>query len=183
MFMSRIGRLPILLKSGISCKIEDGILSIQGPKGMLKRAIHPKIIVKIEDSKISVERKDEERSTKALHGLTRALINNMVIGVTEGFEKELILSGVGWKAEMKENNLVLNVGYSHPVIFPCPPGITIQTEKEKIKVSGIDKELVGETAARIRRIRPAEPYKGKGIRYIDEIIRRKAGKQGVKGGK
>lgn len=181
--MSRIGRLPILLKKDISCKIEDGTITIQGPKGTLKKSIHPKIIVRIEDGKILVERKDEERATKALHGLTRALINNMVIGVTDGFSKELLISGIGWKVGMKGNDLILNVGYSHPVTFSPPDGITLQTEKEKIKVSGIDKELVGEVASRIRRIRPVEPYKGKGIRYIDEIVRRKAGKQGVKGGK
>ncbi len=179
--MSRIGRLPVLIENGVSCKIEDGFFKAKGPKGELERMIHPKITVKIEDRKIIVSRGSEDKFTKALHGLTRALINNMVIGVTKGFEKELLLSGVGWKVAMKEKDLILNVGYSHPIVFPSPEGITIQTEKEKIKVSGIDKELVGETAARIRKVRCVEPYKGKGIRYSDEIVRRKVGKQGAKG--
>lgn len=172
--------MPVLIEGGVSCSITDGLFKIRGPKGTLEMSIHPKIMVEIKDGKIFVQRKDEERSVRALHGLTRSLINNMVIGVTKGFEKELLLSGVGWKVGMKERDLILNVGYSHPVVFSPPEGITIQTEKEKIKVFGIDKELVGEIAARIRRIRAVEPYKGKGIRYADEIVRRKAGKQGAK---
>lgn len=178
--MSRIGKLPISLEGSVTCSIENGLLKVKGPKGILEMPIHPKVMVEIEDGKILVQRRDEERATRALHGLTRSLINNMVIGVTKGFEKELLLSGVGWKVGMKEKDLVLNVGYSHPIIFSPPEGITIQTEKEKIKISGIDKGLVSETAARIRRIRAVEPYKGKGIRYVDEIVRRKAGKQGAK---
>jgi len=178
--MSRIGRLPILIEKGVSCKIENGFFSVKGPKGELERGIPKGISIKIEGEKLYVERGSDDRSIRALHGLTRSLINNMIIGVVKGFEKELLLSGVGWKVGMKDKDLVLNVGYSHPVVFTPPEGITIETSKERIRVFGIDKELVGETAARIRRIRPVEPYKGKGIRYIDEIVRRKAGKQGVK---
>ncbi|MEW6679664.1 MAG: 50S ribosomal protein L6 [bacterium] len=176
--MSRIGRLPVEIEEGVSCKIEDGSLKVKGPKGELERKIPGRIGVRIEGKKIIVSREDEERATKSLHGLTRTLINNMITGVTKGFEKEMLLSGVGWKVGMKDKDLILNVGYSHPVVFSPPKGITIQTDKEKIRVSGIDKELVGEISARIRRIRPVEPYKGKGIRYADEVVRRKAGKTG-----
>ncbi|HAW49470.1 TPA: 50S ribosomal protein L6 [bacterium] len=179
--MSRIGKQPILLPEGVSCKIEDGLVVIKGQKGELKQKIKdPRVSVKLVDGKILVERLSEAKQVKALHGLYRALINNMVIGTTKGFEKELVLHGVGWKTSMEGTTLKLLVGYSHPVFFSPPAGITISTEKEKIKVSGIDKELVGEVAAKIRRVRPVEPYKGKGIRYSNEYVRRKVGKTGVK---
>ncbi len=181
--MSRIGRLPIKVPKEAKVQISGHNISVQGPKGKLERQIHPKIQVKYEGDQITVTRSDDSKPTKALHGLTRALIANMVTGVTKGFTRELIVTGVGYKVESKGKNLVLHLGYSHPIEFPLPEGISAKVDTSKdlrIIVEGIDKELVGLTAARIRAFRPPEPYKGKGIQYSDEEIIRKAGKAAAK---
>ena len=178
--MSRIGRKPISIVEGVKAKVENGKVEVSGPRGVLSQLLHPKIGVEIKDSVITVSRFAEDKLSRSLHGLFRSLINNMAIGVKEGYEKVLILTGVGWRAQMKGKDLELNVGYSHPVIFSPPEGIAISCEKEKIKISGIDKQLVGETSAQIREIRKVEPYKGKGLRYADEYVRRKVEKAGAK---
>ncbi|MEK9149664.1 MAG: 50S ribosomal protein L6 [Candidatus Desantisbacteria bacterium] len=180
MFMSRIGKKPISILDGVKAKVEDGKIEVSGPRGTLFQSLLPKIGVEIGGSTITVQRSAEDKLSRSLHGLFRSLINNMVIGVSQGYEKVLILTGVGWRAQMKGKDLELNVGYSHPVIFSPPEGIAISTEKEKIKIAGIDKQLVGETSAQIREIRKVEPYKGKGLRYSDEHVRRKVGKAGAK---
>jgi large subunit ribosomal protein L6 len=178
--MSRIGRMPITVPEGVKIELEDRKVKVSGPKGALFQQIESeKIAVKVEEGKIVLSRSSDDRITRSLHGLYRTLIANMVEGVTKGYEKVLILSGVGWKAQMKGRDLELIVGYSHPVLFSPPQGIAISVEKEKIRVSGIDKQMVGETAAQIRRIRKVEPYKGKGLRYENEVVRRKVGKAGV----
>ncbi len=174
--MSKIGKLPILIPSNVTVNLISDEVEVVGPKGSLKFQYRPEVTVKIADNQISVNRKSETKFAKSLHGLTRSVIANMVKGVLEGHEKTLELVGVGYKANKQGENLVLNVGYSHPVIINPQPGISIDTKENKIIISGADKVLVGETAAKIRRVRPPEPYKGKGIKYIDEIIRRKAGK-------
>lgn len=178
--MSRIGKKPIPIPSGVDINLVDGILTVKGPKGKLAREIHPKVSVNVGKEEIVVSRGDESRDTRALHGLSRMLIANMVTGVSSGFEKTLEIVGVGYRAELQGNTAILNVGYSQPVNFELPQGIEAKIDKTKITLSGIDKELLGMTAAKIRAIRKPEPYKGKGIRYADEVIRRKAGKTGVK---
>ncbi len=178
--MSRIGRMPVTVPQGVSVDIKKTTVRVKGPKGELLRTFDPDMKIKLEDSQIVVQRPTDHRRHRALHGLTRALLNNMVLGVSDGFVRRLQIEGVGYRAESQGKNLVLNVGYSHPVIIEPPAGITFEVEKgyRTISVSGIDKELVGEMAARIRRVRPPEPYKGKGIRYEGEYVRRKAGKAG-----
>ncbi len=181
--MSRIGRLPIKVPKEAKINIDGYNISVQGPKGKLERQIHPNVKVEMEGDTIKVYPLDKSRATKALHGLTRALIANMVHGVTQGFKKELIVTGVGYKVEVKGKTLVLNLGYSHPIEFPIPEGITAKVDTSKdlrIVLEGSDKELLGLTAARIRAFRPPEPYKGKGIQYSDEVIIRKAGKAAAK---
>jgi large subunit ribosomal protein L6 len=178
--MSRIGKSPIELPSGVEVKVSGAIVTVKGPKGSLTQEIQPSISVAIEDGTVTVSRESDERQVRALHGLTRSLINNMVIGVTEGYSKELTAVGVGYRAALKGNQLDLQVGFSHPVSIEAPDGITFDVpEPTKIIVSGIDKQMVGQVAANIRAVRPPEPYKGKGIRYSDEHVRRKAGKAGV----
>jgi len=178
--MSRIGKSPIELPSGVEVKVSGAIVTVKGPKGSLTQEIQPSISVAIEDGTVTVSRKSDERQVRALHGLTRSLINNMVIGVTEGYSKELTAVGVGYRAALKGNQLDLQVGFSHPVSIEAPDGIAFDVpEPTKIIVSGIDKQMVGQVAANIRAVRPPEPYKGKGIRYSDEHVRRKAGKAGV----
>ncbi len=181
--MSRIGRLPIKVPKEAKVNINGNIISVQGPKGKLEREIHPNVKVEMEGDTIKVNPLDKSRQTRALHGLTRALIANMVHGVTQGFKRELIVTGVGYKVEIKGKNLILNIGYSHPIEFPVPEGITAKVDTSKdlrIVLEGSDKELLGLTAARIRAFRPPEPYKGKGIQYADEVIIRKAGKAAAK---
>lgn len=178
--MSRVGKAPISLPQGVQVNVGDNAVTVKGPKGELTQDFHPEMEIRLEDGVLSVERPSDSREHRSLHGLTRALLNNMVVGVSNGFQKTLRIEGVGYRAEMKGNTLVLNVGYSHPVEFE-PEGhleFTVEDRGKTIKVAGIDKQLVGEYAARIRKTRPPEPYKGKGIRYDDEIIRRKAGKAG-----
>lgn len=179
--MSRLGKLPIILPAGTTAVLEKGILTVNGPKGQLKQAIHQLINVVIEDSAImvSVDNK-EERQQRAFWGLFHKLIGNMVIGVSQGYEKKLEINGVGYRASIAGQKLTLNLGFSHPVDFVLPDGIKGQVEANIITLAGIDKQLVGEIAAQIRRKRKPEPYKGKGIKYIDEVIRRKAGKTSAK---
>ncbi|BCX02356.1 MAG: 50S ribosomal protein L6 [Candidatus Roseilinea sp.] len=183
--MSRIGKKPIELPKGVDVIINDNLITVKGPKGELKRTIPAQIRVVKEGNVVSVQRDDDEGEVRALHGLTRALLANMVKGVTDGYQKvlEIGAESVGYRAEMSGNKLMLYLGYSHPIEFPPPPGITFATDAKTrtITVSGIDKELVGEVAAQVRKLRPPEPYKGKGIRYQGEVVRRKAGKAGKTG--
>jgi len=181
--MSRIGKKPIEIPKGVEVKLNGKHIEVKGPKGKLEFDIHPEINVRIEDNKIILERPSDKKIHKALHGTMRQIINNMIEGVTKGFSKELEIVGTGYRARMEGNKLVINVGFSHPVEILPPPGIQFEVEGQNIiRVKGIDKQLVGDVAAQIRRIRPPEPYKGKGIRYRGEVIRRKAGKAGVKAG-
>ena len=175
--------MPIKIPKGTNVNIDGQVISVKGPKGELKRKINPEIFFDMEGDVLHVKRKDDSRRTRALHGLTRALVANMVEGVTSGFKKELIVTGVGYKVESKGSGLVLHLGYSHPIEFALPAGISAKVEKQKdikIVLEGHDKEALGLAAARIRSYRPPEPYKGKGIRYADEVIIRKAGKAAVK---
>lgn len=177
--MSRIGKKPIAIPSGVDIKVEDGIVTVKGPKGTLSQKIAPGIAINIEDQVLTVTRANDDKEQRALHGLTRALLANMVEGVTNGFEKKLELVGVGYRAQMQGSKLVINIGYSHPVEVDPPQGISFEVPApNKISVKGIDKQQVGDVAARIRDIRKPEPYKGKGIRYEGENVRRKAGKSG-----
>jgi len=178
--MSRIGKMPITVPKSVTVDLEDGRVRVKGPKGELARQIPREISVVRNDGELRVERSSDEPSHRALHGLTRSLIANMVTGVTDGYTRRLEVNGVGYRAAVSSGSLVLQVGYSHPVLVPAPPGISFAVAANAITVSGADKELVGETAAQIRRVRPPEPYKGKGIKYAEEVIRRKAGKAGAK---
>lgn len=179
--MSRIGKQPITLPAGVSAELKDGAVSVKGPKGSLEIKLHPHVKVTQEgaDLKVAVLN-PEETNDRALWGLFGSLIQNMVEGVIKGFEKRLEMSGIGFKSEMKGKNLVLHIGYSHPVNFAVPVGVEITMDKDVIVVKGIDKGLVGETAAQIRALKKPEPYQGKGIKYVGEIIRRKAGKAATK---
>lgn len=179
--MSRIGRLPIQIPAGVTATIESGnLVKVKGPKGELTRKFSEDMEIKIEDGVITIARPSDRKEHRALHGLTRALLANMVNGVHQEFVKELEIVGVGYRAQMNGKKLVLNVGYSHPVEFEQPAGITFEVPAQnKINVKGIDRQEVGQIAANIRAVRPPEPYKGKGIRYKDEYVRRKEGKSGM----
>ena len=182
--MSRIGRKPIAIPAGVEVKLADGVATVKGPKGTLTQAIHPNMKVEVADGQILVTRPDDEKENRALHGLTRALLNNMVEGVTNGFSKQLDVNGVGYRVAKQGKDLVMNLGYSHQVTVSEIPGITIDVPgPNKIVISGPDKQLVGQFAAEVREKRPPEPFKGKGIKYADEVIRRKEGKTGGKGKK
>ena len=182
--MSRIGRLPITVPSGVDVTIDGRNVTVKGPKGSLSRSLHPDITVSREDATLVVTRPTEQKTHKQLHGLTRTLVNNMVVGVTDGYRKPLEITGVGYRAALVGRKLQLNLGYSHPIEIDPPAGISFEVENPtKLAVIGIDKELVGEIAARVRSTRKPEPYKGKGVRYAGEKIRRKAGKAGKIGGK
>ena len=176
--MSRIGKKPVEIPAGVEVKLDGLEMFVKGPKGTLTKKFHPEIKINMGDKEITVERPSNNAFHRSLHGLTRALINNMVVGVTDGYFKELQMIGVGYRGELKGKNLILHIGYSHPVYVVPPEGVTLEfnPKTSEIKVSGIDKELVGLTADKIRSIRKPEPYKGKGIRYKGEHIRRKAGK-------
>jgi large subunit ribosomal protein L6 len=176
--MSRVGKLPIQIPDKTKVDIQGKTVTVTGPKGNLSCEIHKDISADLEDNTIVVSRPSDNKKHRALHGLTRALINNMVVGVNEGYKKELQIIGVGYRAEMKGNNLVAHLGYSHPIVMAPPEGINIEVlpKENKIIVDGIDKQLVGQTAAKIRAFRKPEPYKGKGVRYVDEYVRTKAGK-------
>jgi large subunit ribosomal protein L6 len=179
--MSRIGKQPVKIPQGVKVNVEKGVMNVEGPKGTLSQDFLPVISVKVEDSNVVVSRKNESKRCKSLHGLYRNLLNNMVLGVSQGFTKVLLINGVGYRAEVQGKILILNLGYSNPVEFPIPDDLTITCESQnRIVVSGIDKQKVGHTAAQIRSIRPPEPYKGKGVRYENEQVRRKVGKAGVK---
>ena len=180
--MSRIGKMPITVPAGVEVKIGDGNeITVKGKNGTLSRKLHPDMIVKYEGGVITVERPSEDKMHKSLHGLTRTLVNNMVVGVTEGFTKELEINGVGYRAVMQGKTLNLSLGYSHPVLYEAKEGVTIEVPApNKILVKGANKEDVGATAAKIREFRQPEPYKGKGIKYANEHIRRKEGKAGAK---
>lgn len=179
--MSRVGKQPISVPSGVEVKIgENNQVKVKGPKGLLEQAFHPDMLLKMEDSKITVFPPNEQQFYRALHGLTRSLISNMVEGVTKGFQKILEINGVGYRANVEGKKLNLQLGYSHPIAYAIPDGINITVDRQTvIKIDGIDKQLVGQVAANIREFRPPEPYKGKGIKYADEVIRRKAGKAGA----
>ena len=179
--MSRIGRMPIAVPAGVTVEIaENNKVTVKGPKGELERVLPSEMEIKQEDGQILVTRPNDLKKMKSLHGLTRTLINNMVVGVTEGYTKQLEVNGVGYKAAKSGNKLTLNLGYSHPVIMEDPEGLESVVEGNKITIKGIDKEKVGQYAAEIRDKRRPEPYKGKGIKYIDEVIRRKVGTTGKK---
>lgn len=180
--MSRIGRMPVTVPAGVDIKLEDGnVLTVKGKNGTLTRTLHQDMIVKVDANTVTVERPSEDKMHKSLHGLTRTLINNMVVGVTEGFTRELEINGVGYRGQMQGKKMVLSLGYSHPVEYTPEEGIEIEMpQPNKIIVKGASKERVGATAAKIRGFRPPEPYKGKGIKYVEEHIRRKEGKAGAK---
>ena len=175
--MSRIGKKPIVIPKGVTVALDGNTVKVKGPKGELQRTIHSNIKVEMKDSEIVVSRSNDLKTNRALHGLSRALIQNMILGVSEEFKKTLDIVGVGYRVELKGSNLLLNMGYSHPIFFMPPAGIKIETPTAtQIVISGIDKQLVGQVAAKIRSIRKPEPYKGKGIKYSNEQILRKAGK-------
>ena len=178
--MSRIGKLPIAVPSGVDVSIDEALVTVKGPKGTLSHSVAAPITVEKSDGVLEVKRPDDERVSRSLHGLTRTLINNMVVGVTEGYEKKLEIVGVGYRVLSKgPTQLEFQLGYSHPIIFDAPDGITFAVEgPTRLGVQGIDKQLVGETAANIRKLRKPEPYKGKGVRYAGENVRKKVGKAG-----
>jgi len=178
--VSRIGRMPVVVPKGVEVEIKGASVYVKGPKGELQQTFPASMEISMNQGAIEVKRPSDERTHRSLHGMTRALINNMVVGVSTGFEKVLEVNGVGYRAEIKDKNLVLYVGYSHPVVMEPPTGISFDADMKtrQIKVKGYDKALVGQIAADIRKVRPPEPYQGKGIKYLDEKIRRKAGKAG-----
>ena len=179
--MSRIGRAPITVPAGVEIKLDGNAITVKGPKGTLTREFNENMTVAVDNGILTVSRPNDAKENRALHGLTRTLINNMVVGVTEGYKKELDVNGVGYRVAKEGSKLVMNLGYSHQVIMEEIPGITIEVPNpNKIIVNGCDKQMVGQFAAEVREKRPPEPYKGKGIKYVDEVIRRKVGKTGAK---
>ena len=177
--MSRIGRKPINIPAGVTVTADANVVTVKGPKGTLTQSFHPNMTISVEGNEILVTRPNDDKENRSLHGLTRTLVNNMVVGVTEGFKKELDVNGVGYRVQMQGKNLVMNLGYSHQVIVPSIDGITIECPTpNKIVISGADKQAVGQFAAEVREKRPPEPYKGKGIRYTGEFVRHKEGKAG-----
>ncbi len=178
--MSRVGYNPIELPGGVEIDVAGTVVTVKGPKGTLAAELDERIAFSVDDGVVTVTRTDEERETRSLHGLSRSLVNNMVVGVSEGYRKELQMVGVGYRASLQGTRLTLQVGFSHPVHIDAPEGITFEVpEPTRIIVTGIDKQQVGQVAADIRRVKPPEPYKGKGIRYLNEYVRRKAGKAGI----
>jgi large subunit ribosomal protein L6 len=178
--MSRVGKTPIPLSKGVNAKLVDSVLYVEGPKGKLCQRIPNGVNIQISGENIEVTRASDQRQMRSLHGLTRTLIANMIVGVTQGFSKQLEIVGVGYRAEMKGNALNFSLGYSHPINFVLTEGIKAKVEKQVITVEGIDKGLVGQTAAKIRSLKKPDAYKGKGVRYVGEVVRTKAGKTGVK---
>ncbi|MDJ0781929.1 MAG: 50S ribosomal protein L6 [Desulfosarcinaceae bacterium] len=179
--MSRVGKKPIAIPEKTEVSLKADILTVKGPKGTLSRQIHPTVKLDIDDTEIKAVIDHQDRKSRALQGLVRSLVANMVTGVSTGFERILQINGIGYRAEAKGKSVLFNLGYSHPIDFPLPEGITAEVDKNNtVKLMGIDKELLGQTAASIRQLRPPEPYKGKGIKYADEYIQRKAGKTGTK---
>jgi large subunit ribosomal protein L6 len=180
--MSRVGLKPINVPSGVSVALDGDVATVKGPKGTITKGLPSVCDVKQEGDVIRLSRRSETRQHRQMHGLSRALLNNMIVGVTDGFSKELEIIGVGFRAEVKAKELILTLGFSHPIHYPIPEGLTIEvTGQNRIKVSGIEKDKVGQAAADIRGFRPPEPYKGKGVKYVDETIRRKAGKTAAGG--
>ena len=177
--MSRVGRMPVLIPKGVEARIEGDIISVKGPKGELKRRIHPRVQVDMDGDNIVINVADGTKKAGSLHGLFRVLVANMVTGVTNGFERILEIVGIGHRVELKGRTAIFSLGYSHPINYELPDGIDMKIDKTKIYLTGIDKELLGMTAAKIRSFRRPEPYKGKGIKYAEEMIRRKAGKTGA----
>ena len=180
--MSRIGKMPVAVPAGVEVTIADGnLVTVKGPKGTLTQQLEPSMTIRQEGAELLVSRPNDEKENRALHGLTRALLHNMVVGVTEGYKKSLEINGVGYRAAKEGNKLILTIGYSHPVEVSEIPGITIEVpQPNQIVISGCDKQMVGQFTAEVREKRPPEPYKGKGIKYTDEVIRRKVGKTGAK---
>ncbi|WP_376754430.1 50S ribosomal protein L6 [Candidatus Southlakia epibionticum] len=178
--MSRIGKLPVIIPAGVTITVDSGDVTVEGPKGKLVQFITPAVDVKVEDGQVTVHPKDESRQARAQHGLMRALINNMVVGVTQGYERRLEVKGVGFRVSSSNNELTMSLGFSHEVKYKAPEGVNVSNEKMVIVVSGIDKQKVGQTAAEIRALKKPEPYKGKGIMHLGEQILRKAGKAGKK---
>jgi large subunit ribosomal protein L6 len=179
--MSRIGRKPVILPKGVTVQVQGNTVAVKGPRGELRRSLHPEMQLALANDQFTVSRPSDEKRHKALHGLTRTLVQNMVDGVSKGFSKSLEIQGVGYKAEAKPYGVNLIVGYSHPIKYEAPQGIKISVDNNTVvKIEGADKELVGQVAAELRAVRPPEPYKGKGIRYVGEQVRRKAGKTGAK---
>ena len=180
--MSRIGRMPITIPAGVEVNVAAGnVVTVKGPKGTLTQTLHPAMSIEVEGNTIHVKRPSDAKEHRSLHGLTRTLLHNMIVGVNEPYKKELEINGVGYRAAKEGKNLVMNLGFSHPVIVPEIDGITIDVPSaNKVVISGCDKQMVGQFAAEIREKRPPEPYKGKGIKYVDEVIRRKVGKTGAK---
>ena len=179
--MSKVGKLPVALPAGVNVTVANGVITVKGPKGELKQSFHDEIDIKVEGTEVVLTTKNDAKQTNAYHGLYRSLINNMVKGVTDGFTKTLVITGVGYRAEVKGKELVMNLGYSSDYIAIIPDGLTVvATPDGKLTISGIDKQLVGEFCSQVRKLRKPEPYKGKGIRYETEVIRRKVGKTGVK---
>ncbi|MBI2909895.1 MAG: 50S ribosomal protein L6 [Chloroflexi bacterium] len=176
--MSRVGKVPIAVPAGVQVTIEGNNVSVKGPRGQLSRALHPDMSVTMEDNVITVTRPSDGSFHRSLHGLTRSLVANMITGVSSGFEKSLEIRGVGYRGQVTGRNLILQLGYSHPIEIVPPPDISVSVEASRVTVHGIDKQAVGEMAAKIRELRTAEPYQGKGIRYLGERVRRKAGKSG-----
>jgi len=177
--MSRIGRLPIKIPSGVTVAVKDGSVAIKGPKGTLSRAVPDFVAVQVQGGEVTVSRADDSQAARERHGLVRTLVNNMVTGVSTGFEKKLEIVGVGYKAEVQGRKLVMALGFSHPIEYPLPQGIDVKVEKNVLAVAGADKEQVGQIAANIRGFRPPDSYKGKGIRYLGEQVRLKPGKAGA----
>jgi large subunit ribosomal protein L6 len=178
--MSRVGKKPVNVPEKVKIKYKDRIITVTGEKGSLTSTVHPAIDLAIDDQAIKVTMEKETRNNMALQGMVRSIVENMVTGVSKGFEKSLEINGLGYRAEVKGNSIVFNLGYSHPINFTLPEGVAASIEKSTIKLSGIDKQLIGQTAAIIRKLRPPEPYKGKGIKYAGEHLQRKAGKTGTK---
>jgi len=175
--MSRIGKLPIVVPAGVKVHVSDGHVRVEGPKGVLERRLRPDVSVTVEGSRVLVTRRDDSRQARSLHGLARVLIDNMVQGVTRGFTRVLEINGVGYRAEVRGNLIFLTLGYSHPIAFQLPPGVTAKVERQVvITLGGADRELLGQVAAAVRKLRPPEPYKAKGVKYAADRIRRKAGK-------
>jgi large subunit ribosomal protein L6 len=179
--MSRVGKLPIPIPQGVTIHYERPYVKVKGPRGEMVKKVEEGIEVTVEDGKVWVRRSRDDREIRSLHGLIRTLINNMILGVTKGFEKALDIEGVGYRSDIKGNTLTLSLGYSHPIKYELPPGIKVKVDKQtRVTVEGIDKYLVGEVAAKIRRFRKPDVYKGKGIRYAGEVIKKKVGKSGAK---
>jgi large subunit ribosomal protein L6 len=180
--MSRIGRKPLSLPKGVALSQKDGKYGVKGPKGELGKPLPTGITIKVEGDKLSVQRKDDSRDLKAKHGLVRAHLANMIKGVTDGWTRELEINGVGYRAEVSGDKLTMALGYSHPVVFMLPKVVVAKVEKNKVILTSPDRDVLGQTAAKIRELRPPEPYKGKGVKYAEEVIKKKAGKAGATGG-